>query len=219
MEQYGKKFEELNFKEKLEFIREYYLWYIVATLIGVFVLGSFLFSAFSPKETYPVNALVAGAINYDESVEEVDTFYKENFQTDLSLSILDFENFGELENAMLQKISIMVQTRDLDIFAMSSEVFEVYASQRGTLAALDEIPELAGLLEKYEDRLVTWDQKFTDTNELVDVEEHVYGIKVSNFPNIPCITMDDDLIITVTGVVDDMPNTIETLEHILEGSK
>ncbi len=219
MEQYGKKFQELTFKEKLEYIKEYYLWYIISIIIGVTVLGSLIITAFTPKEVFEVNALVAGGINYDHTEPEVDTYYKENFNTDLNLSILDWENLGELENAMIKKIAVMIQTRDLDILAVPKSAFEMYASQAGVLTPLDEIPELAGLLEEYDDRLVTWDKKFTDEYVLEDVEEQVYGIEVSNFPNIPCITLDDDFIITVTGVVDNMPSTAKTLEHLLEGSK
>ena len=219
MEQYGKNFKQLTFKEKLEYIKEYYLWYIVSTIIGVTVLSSIFISAFTPKEVFEVNALVAGGINYDHTEPEVDTYYKENFNTDLNLSILDWKNMGELENAMIQKIAVMIQTRELDILAVPKSAFEMYASQEGVLTPLDEIPELAGLLKEYEDRLVTWDKKFTDELVLADVEEQVYGIEVSNFPNIPCITIDDDFIITVTGVVDNMPNTIDTLKHLLEGSK
>ncbi len=222
MERYGKTFKELNFKEKVAHIWEYYRWYILSVIIGVVMLSSILVSVFTPQELHDVDILIAGKLNYDETQPEVVESYKEMFNADLGLSNMNWEaQMGQMEMAMLQKIPLLVRTNELDILGLEPTTFQSYTRQLGVdlLIPLETVPEFKELLEKYEDRLMSYNEKYNEDQQLEEVEEHIYGIRVSEFANIPCITANEEMIIGVTVNVKDINKTVKVLEYLLEGSK
>lgn len=218
MEKYGKSFKELTFKQKVSHIREYYGWYIVSAIIGIMVISSLFISIFTPQEVHDVDIVIAGKMNYDETQPQVVQSYKEMFNAELGLSIVDWENMGEMEMAMLQKIPLLVKTDELDVLGLDPTMFESYTRQLGAdlFVPLETVPEFKGLLEKYEDRLVTFNQEYNDNDELVETEEHVYGFRISKFANIPCITANDEFIIGVTTTVKNLDKTAQLLDYLLD---
>ncbi len=218
MEKYGKDFKELTFKQKVNHIWEYYRWYILSFIIGAVIISSLVISIFTPQEVHDVDIVLAGKMNYDETQPEVVKSYKEMFNADLGLSIVDWDNMGEMGMAMLQKIPLLVKTDELDVLGLEPMMFESYTRQLGAdmFVPLETIPEFSGLLEKYEDRLVTYNQKYNDDQELVEAEEHIYGIRISKFANIPCITANDEFIIGVTTTVKDLEKTAQLLDYLLD---
>ena len=222
MERYGKTFKELNFKEKVAHIWEYYRWYFLSVIIGVVMLSSILVSVFTPQELHDVDILIAGKLNYDETQPEVVESYKEMFNADLGLSNMNWEaQMGQMEMAMLQKIPLLVRTNELDILGLEPTTFQSYTRQLGVdlLIPLETVPEFKELLEKYEDRLMSYNEKYNEDQQLEEVEEHINGIRVSEFANIPCITANEEMIIGVTVNVKDINKTVKVLEYLLEGSK
>ena len=143
------------------------------------------------------------------------------FNDDLELSIVNWEQMGEMEMAMLQKIPLLIKTDELDVLGLDPTMFESYTRQLGTdiFVPLETVPEFKELLDKYEDRLMTYNQRYDDNEELVEADEHIYGIRVSEFANIPCITANGEFIIGVTTTVKDINKTVQVLEYLLEGSK
>lgn len=218
MEKYGKSFKELTFKQKVRHIWEYYGWYMISAIIGIMVISSLFISILTPQETHDVDIVIAGKMNYDESEIQVVQSYKEMFNADLGLSVVDWANMGEMEMAMLQKIPLLVRTDELDVLGLDPTMFESYTRQLGAdlFVPLETIPEFEGLLEKYKDRLVTYNQKYNDNDELVETDEHVYGIRISKFTNIPCITANDEFIIGVTTTVKNLEKTAQLLDYLLE---
>lgn len=218
MEKYGKDFKELTFKQKVSHIREYYGWYIVSVIIGIIVISSLVISIFTPQEIHDVDIVIAGKMNYDESESQVVQSYKEMFNADLGLSAVNWVNMGEMEMAMLQKIPLLVKTNELDVLGLDPTMFESYTRQLGAdlFVPLETIPEFKGLLEKYKDRLVTYNQKYNEKDELVEADEHVYGIRISKFANIPCITANDEFIIGVTTTVKNLEKTAQLLDYLLD---
>ena len=222
MERYGKTFKELNFKEKVAHIWEYYRWYILSVIIGVTMLSSILVTAFTPEELHDVDIVIAGKLNYDETQPQVVESYKEMFNADLGLSIVNWgEQMGQMEMTMLQKIPLLVRTNELDILGLEPITFQSYTRQLGVdlLLPLETLPEFKELLAKYEDRLMSYNEKYNEDQQLEEVEEHIYGIRVSKFANIPCITENEEIIIGVTVNVKDINKTVKVLEYLLEGSK
>ncbi len=222
MERYGKTFKELNFKEKVAHIWEYYRWYILSVIIGVTMLSSILVTAFTPEELHDVDIVIAGKLNYDETQPQVIESYKEMFNADLGLSIVNWgEQMGQMEMTMLQKIPLLVRTNELDILGLEPITFQSYTRQLGVdlLLPLETLPEFKELLAKYEDRLMSYNEKYNEDQQLEEVEEHIYGIRVSKFANIPCITENEEIIIGVTVNVKDINKTVKVLEYLLEGSK
>lgn len=131
MEKYGKGFKELTFKQKVNHIWEYYRWYILSFIIGAAVISSLVISIFTPQEVHDVDIVLAGKMNYDETQPEVVKSYKEMFNADLGLSIVDWDNMGEMGMAMLQKIPLLVKTDELDVLGLEPMMFESYTRQLG----------------------------------------------------------------------------------------
>ena len=222
MERYGKSFKELNFKEKVAHIWEYYRWYILSVIIGVAMLSSMLVSTLTPEAVHDVDIVIAGKLNYDETQPQVVESYKEMFNADLGLSIVNWgEQMGQMEMIMLQKIPLLVRTNELDILGLEPTTFQSYTRQLGVdlLLPLETVPEFKELLAKYKDRLMSYNEKYNEDQQLEEVEEHIYGIRVSKFANIPCITENEEIIIGVTVNVKDINKTVKVLEYLLEGSK
>lgn len=218
MEKYGKNFKELTFKQKVSHIREYYGWPIVSVIIGIIVIVSLGISIFTPEKVHDVDIVLAGKMSYDDSETEVIESYEELFNADLVLSSVNWESMSELEMVMIQKIPLLVQTNELDVLGLDPSMFENYTKQYGTdlFLPLEEIPEFKGLLEKYEDRLVTYNQRYNEDEALVETEEHILGIRISKFANIPCIRANDEFIIGVTTKVKNVEKTAQLLEYLLD---
>lgn len=222
MEKYGKRFKELTLKQKISHIWEYYGWMIISVMIGIVVISNLIISIFTPQKIYDVDVVIAGKMNYDETQPEVARTYEEMFNANLELSIVDWDNMGEMGMAMLQKIPLLVKTGELDVLGLEPSMFESYTRQLGgdLFVPLETIPEFEGLLEKYRDRLVTYHQKYNDNDELIETDEHVYGIRISKFTNIPCIKANDEFIIGVTTTVKDLEKTAQLLDYLLaEGNE
>ncbi len=219
MERYGKKFKELTFKEKVVHFKEYYLWYVVASIIGVCVIGSIIATSLTPSVTYDVDMFMLGQLDYDETEGALDAHFKEKFNTNLDFARANWNNPGEMETGLLQKVPVLLSIQQLDILAVEPIMFNTYASQEFTYLPLEEIPEMAPLLEKYSDRLVCWNQKYNDVGELIPGERHVYGIRVSSLPNITSLTMYNDYVLGITTTVKNIDKTVEFLTYILEGSE
>lgn len=218
MEKYGKRFKELTLKQKVSHIWEYYGWTIISVIIGIVVITSMCISIFTPEKVHDVDIVLAGKMSCDDSQTEVINSYEEQFNADLVLSPVNWDVMTELEMVMIQKIPLLVQTNELDVLGLDPSMFENYTKQYGTdlFVPLEEIPEFKRLLEKYEDRLVTYNQRYNENEELVETKDHILGIRISKFANIPCIRANDEFIIGVTTKVKNIEKTAQLLEYLLD---
>lgn len=226
MEKYGTSFKELSFRKKVEHIWEYYRWHIVAVIIGGGVIISLAVTILTPQKTYAVDIVVAGKLISDETQPQVLERFEKEFDTSLSIASIDWENMGQLEMVMMQKIPLLARTNQLDMLILSKEAYMSYLNQGGIdlFMPLDTVPELKGLIESKKDQLITSaDVELTEVDEngettvkKLEGEEHIYGIKVSALDNISCIELADEVVVGITTVVKDIPKTAKMLDYLVE---
>ncbi len=218
MERYGKSFKELDKKEKVKFIWEYYRWIILSVIIGIVVITQLVAAMLTPKEVNDVDILIAAKLGYDETQPQVVSEYKENFNTGLDLTAIDWENMNQMDMVMLEKIPLLVTAKELDVLGLSGEAFESYVRQLGPdmFIPLDTLPEFEDLLEKYKDRAVISGYELDEDEQLIRIDDHVYGIRSTKFKNIPCIVENEEVILGVTASVKDLEKTAQVLDYLLE---
>lgn len=218
MEQYGMKFEEMNTKQKIGHIWEYYRYHILATIIAVCVvigLGKSILFQDPPND---VDIMLAGQMHLDVNYSDVTAQFKEDYKTGLTLTNVNWEEDPQTASIIYQKIPLLISTEELDVIGIATDTFEGFAQIYGeeVFTPLEDIPELSGLLEKYKDHLYVCDKMVDENGDLVDTEPHVYGIKVDTFNNIPCIIASEEMVIGINSKAKDLEKSLSMLEYIIE---
>lgn len=218
MEQYGIKFEEMNKKQKVKHIWEYYRYHILSGIIGVIVLCSLGKTIFFPEPPNDVDIMFAGQIYVDSTSTLLAQEMKETYQTGIDFTNVNWEGDPEIAGVMLQKIPLLVTTDELDIMVIEDATFEKFAQnyRSDMFMPLEDVPELQDLLEKYKDSLYICDKVVDEEGELVDSEPHVYGIKTDTFSNLPCLIACEEMIVGLNPQAKDFEKTISMLKYILE---
>lgn len=217
MEKYGITFEEMNKKEKIKHIWEYYRWHILATIIAVVMIFSLGKTILFPEPPDEVDIVIAAQMYTSVDQESVIQKFKDEFKTGLDLTNVNWED-AQSSVVMLQKIPLMITTDEMDIFGASSAAYENFVQIYGEdmFTPLEDIPALNSLLEKYKDNLVTCDYVSDENGNKIATEEHVYGIRVDKLSNIPCIEANEEIIVGLTSKVKDLDKAIDMLKYILE---
>ncbi|WP_069998782.1 hypothetical protein [Cellulosilyticum sp. I15G10I2] len=225
MEKYGTPFKELSFKKKTQHIWEYYRWYIASVIIGIIILGSLVLTMFRPQKEFAVHVVIAGKVISDETQQQDIERFESEWDTNLSISSVNFESVGQLEMVMMQKIPLLVRTGELDILIVSKNTHMNYLNQGAVdmFLPLDTIEELKPLLEDKKDSLITsehievstTDDDYREKIEALKNEGHIYGIEVNALPGIPSLELTEELVIGITGTVKDLSKTIEVIEYLL----
>jgi len=218
MEQYGIRFEEMNKQQKIKHIWEYYRYHILATIIAICMICSLGKSILFPPPPNDVDIMLVGQMYLDDTSSQVADEFKETFQTGVDFSNVNWESDPEIASVMLQKIPLMVTTDELDIMAIATGTFERFSENYGAdmFMPLEDVPELEDLLEKYKDSLYICNQMMDDEGNLVETEPHIYGIKVTEFSNLPCIIAVEEMIVGLNPQAKDFEKSISMLKYILE---
>lgn len=217
MEKYGITFKEMNKKEKVKHIWEYYRWHILATVIAVVMIFSIGKTILFPEPPDEVDIVIAAQMYTNTDYNSVLQQFKEEFKTGLDLMNINWED-AESAFVMLQKIPLMITTDEMDIFGTSSDAYEDFVKIYGEdmFTPLEDIPALSDLLEKYKDNLITCDYVNDENGNKIATENHVYGIRVDKLSNIPCIDANEEIVIGLTSRVKDLDKAIVMLKYILE---
>lgn len=217
MEKYGITFKEMNKKEKVKHIWEYYRWHILATIIAVVMIFSLGKTILFPEPPDEVDIVIAAQMYTNTDYNSVLQQFKEEFKTGLDLMNINWED-AESAFVMLQKIPLMITTDEMDIFGTSSDAYEDFVKIYGEdmFTPLEDIPALSDLLEKYKDNLITCDYVNDENGNKIATENHVYGIRVDKLSNIPCIDANEEIVIGLTSRVKDLDKAIVMLKYILE---
>ncbi|MEG0579034.1 MAG: hypothetical protein RR490_03870, partial [Niameybacter sp.] len=168
------KFKAMNKKQKMEYIWEYYRFTILGTIVGVFLVGQIIILATKPKVNFDTHLIVTSKMVLDSTkMEEEEQFFQEQFNANLYYLPADWSTMDSSMIINDQLMMLKVQVREVDVFAMSQARYDKYMEIEGfdPFIALDEVPEMASLLEQYKDSLLT-------ATSLEDGKEHVYGIQV-----------------------------------------
>ena len=217
MEKYGITFKEMNKKEKVKHIWEYYRWHILATIIAVVMIFSLGKTILFPEPPDEVDIVIAAQMYTSIERESVIQKFKDEFKTGLDLTNVNWED-AQSSMVMVQKIPLMITTDEMDIFAASSDAYENFVQIYGEdmFTPLENIPALASLLEQYKDNLVTCDYVRDENGNKIATQEHIYGIRVDKLSNIPCIEANEEIIVGLTSKVKDLDKAIDMLKYILE---
>ncbi len=219
MEQYGMRFEEMNKKQKINHIWEYYRYHILAVIIGTVVIGSLAKTILFPEPPNAVDVMFAGQMYIDINANEIKEQMKEEFGAGIDFSNVNWEEDAEIASIMFQKIPLMITTDELDVMAIATAQYENFATIYGEdmFMPLEDIPELSDVLEKYQDSLYICDKTVDDEGNLIDAEPHVYGIKTDTFSSeLSCIVSSEEMIIGLNREPKDLDKAVSMLKYILE---
>ena len=219
MERYGTQFKDMDNKQKVKHIWEYYRYYILATIIGIAVVFSLGKTMFFPEPPNEVDIVMAGSMYIDPATEEeVRNKFKEEFKTGLDLNAINWDTDMQFAMVMNQKIPMLFSAKELDIVAIQTETYDRFAKIYGKdmFAPLEEIPELKDVLEQYKDSLYICDKKRDEEGNEIPTDEHVLGIKVNKFKNISSIIESEEMVIGMNPQAKDFEKTINMLKYILE---
>ncbi|MGL4345586.1 MAG: hypothetical protein ACRCTE_10335 [Cellulosilyticaceae bacterium] len=206
------KFQAMDRKQKIEYIWEYYRWHIVATLVAIFAVAEIFRIATLPKPDFKIHTVVAGQVALDPDQQEKDqaTFY-EMFGSDLQFIPVDWEAGGQATLSAEQLLNLKIQVRELDVMVLADARHKIFLQidRFDPFVKLDEIPELAPLLEKYQDQLVKG-------NSRIDGKEHVFGIKVREVNGLPGTVLGEEFVISLVEPPKDMETAIKVIEYLLQ---
>lgn len=172
-----KKFRELNFKEKLNFIWDYYKWWFLFAAIfisvGIYTVPNFIENH---KEAVLYAAFVNTQIENQESTDIMNDFVKEaNIDMEGKRIVLDTSLIINRDRADTfsmecnQKVLALFASDTLDVMICDDENFQFYA-QNGCFQSLEDIlPK--DVFEKYKPYMLTCNSKDCD-------ETIYYGIDV-----------------------------------------
>jgi len=203
-----KKLKDMTFKEKFEYIWQYYKIQIIIIAVVIIFLGSIINGILNP----PTPAYAGVAIyevylgeNFETEFERIMT---EALIEDPMLQKIYIHSFlsgddPSAQMAMVQKLMAMLATRELDLFIAENEVFERYISE-GMLAPLDRTGVTAP-----EELLV-----YGTTDE--DERLLAYGINLKNSAIFKDLGIKGEMLtIGVTVNTERLDNTIALLKAVL----
>lgn len=211
MESNKEKFKKMNTRQKIEYIWEYYRFIILGTIIGIFVVSQLIYLAVKPKPNFDTHLIVTAQMILDtEKVEEEEALFAEKFNADIyylpaNWSVVD-------SNTMVndQILTLKMQTKEADVFAMSQDRYErfVGVTQFDPFLALDEVPEMAPLLEQYKDQLLVG-------TSVEDNKEHVYGIKVDKVETLNGAQVIEPLVLSIMCVPNNIEKAVELMDFLI----
>lgn len=219
MERYGRTFKELSFKEKVEQFKEYYLWPMVGTIIGIVVVVHLVVTMLTPQRVYTVDMQLVGRLKIDEeTLNDVTQHFDEAYDASLIMTYLNWADPGEVGQIVMQKLPLQITAREVDILGLPEAAADSYLkeTQDDAILALDTVPEFAELIEEYKDQVYINGYEEVDTFEVVKGDQHVYGFKVNQIDNIPCVTLGEEFILSVTTTVKNIDETVEMMRYLLE---
>lgn len=206
------KFKNMTKKEKIQYIWEYYRWHIIGTIVTVLLVGSLVTTMLRPRPpAYPVDVAITGRISIlDEAAESLTETFNTELNAGLHLMPANWQSPNQSTMVTDQKMMLMIQVRELDLFIMSEEKYNTYMKIEDfdAFMALDTIPELKPVLDKYKDSLLTSTSKKTG-------KESVFGIKVKALDKLEGMEIGEDLVISLIDPPKDMNAAISVINYLL----
>ena len=206
------KFKAMNTKEKIGYIWEYYRLHIIGSILGIFILGQMIHFATTPKPDYDAHLIITAQMALDtEKVEEDENYFRETFNTDLYYLPANWSVMDQATVVNEQLLMVKISVREADVFAMSQARYDKYMAIEGfdPFMPLEEIPELADILEEYKDSLVMG-------KGVEDQKEHVYGIKIEKSNALSGAQVIEPLIISLIDTPKNMEKAIELVKYLIQ---
>jgi hypothetical protein len=144
-----KRIKDLPMKEKMENIRYYYKWHIIAGIFAVLAL-TLLIGSFLTREKYVFNISIVGYFDNSKK-EEVKNFQNEitnlvvpgsdkrtSALVDLYASKDNSGKYKDLEHSDIAKLSVKMAAKDVDILIINKDDFD-YFMKEDTFLKLDDL--------------------------------------------------------------------------------
>lgn len=217
MEQYGKCYKDMNRKEKIEHIWEYYRWNIFAVIVSILVGGSLLKTILFRTPPDALDIVVVNSMATNNKMTEVTEEYKEKFDVGLVLTNMDWNDY-EMVTIMHQKIPLLLTADEMDIIGVTDEEYKQLMRAYGEdmFLPLEEIEGLEDILEKHKDNLLISDYRVDEKGNKTETSKHVYGIKLDKLSHMPCIDKSLPIGLGITPQVKDLDKAVEMFKYIVE---
>lgn len=209
------KLSEMNFKQKLEYFKNYYLAKTLGIIAIVAILFSVFYSIFSKgKEEILYVAVIDGTL----AEEQTDTFmadFKEKIGFDEETqSIMIDDNFyfgNSMDYTYLQRFSTYCAVGQIDITVMPRSQFENYAANGFFSEVAEVLPtdlQVKLLNQMVEASLVD------ETGAVIEGSSKVYGIKISELPLYKGLSIDEDIILAFNVNSKHSETAVEFLRYL-----
>lgn len=221
MEKYGISFKEMNKKQKVKHIWEYYRYAILSGIIATGVIISLGKTVFFPAPENVVEAMVSGLVYADaEGQEELESL-SEEYRVGVQVVPVDFEGDNLGAGTIMQKITLMMSAHSLEILAIPEDIFDRFAKIHGEdmFMPLENEQELTSLLNTYQSQLYVCDKGLDKEGNELDTAPHVYGIKVSNLKGLPEVDQREELVVGLIAMPRDKEKTIELYKYLVSGEQ
>ncbi|MDR1687154.1 MAG: hypothetical protein LBS21_00900 [Clostridiales bacterium] len=130
------KLAEMNFKEKVDYIWEYYKYHIIITVVSVLFIYMLIDAlVLNPQKNVHVGVAIYGPYIFEETTNELTSYLTGNMQADWETSAVVITNFFvseddlQITNAMVQKFIAMLSVQEIDIFIGNELQFTQNARQ------------------------------------------------------------------------------------------
>ena len=183
------KLREMKFKEKIEYIWEYYKYHIIGVAIALAILGSLLNTfIFNPQPDVGLFiAWNAGFVD-QERLEDLSATLNEHMTFQTEGEVADVSRFftatddPQMSVAHIQRLVAMITAGAIDVFIVDSELFAEY-SYIGYIVPLDEVLSLVESINPDVHAIIMNEATFalySDHNEVVS--EQLMGIRLADSP-------------------------------------
>lgn len=209
------KFQEMNRKQKVEYIWEYYKLHIIFGTLGLIFVGSLLNTWFiNPPPKTAVHVVFMGTSISTDAAEVLEkelnplivTKEMGNKKVFVSTYYMSPAGTGQpqLDMATQTKFMANISANELDILVLDEAQFKELATTQQTFLPLDQILP--------EDMLVKLEDKFVRLKGEEDTEDQIYGIDVTDNEKVRSVAVGEGK--KIMGVLVNTVRKEETLKTL-----
>lgn len=222
------RFQEMGLKQKIQHIKEYYIWHIIATLVGIGFIASMLnLYIINPPAKPSVNVAVVGQyLNYDQ----IDLFKAEldgNFPQFISdvrrqkkeivvtpLYFGDEKSNAQSYAGAVQKTMAMVSAGEIDIMIGDETMMKSYARQHFFYNLKDFLGEQA--YKELEDRILMMQPRLSefDDEETADQGPQPLLINISSYKSLKGAVSGEEVYMAVVANTQRKENALAIFDYI-----
>lgn len=208
-----KKLKNMSFKDKLWYIKEYYLVHIIIILIIVSIMSSILINILKKDPIFNaffVNVVISEEERQDiledflkySELEKTNDFWNLDTSTQI---ILDEKVSDPVANQQyLLKLTAILSSKKLDVMITQKELVDYFLTIDGFASLNDILP--AEFLENNKENL------YSAKN--IDGVENIYAINVVNSPLFKKIGIKQDIYFTIAKNSENIETSLKFLEYI-----
>ena len=170
-------FKEMTYKKKLEYIWDYYKFFILGSIFIIYALSSTIYNHFTEKECLLKMIMVNGTIPYDGAIFADDFLLEKGFNPDTqeiivsSVGLTLSEKTYQQDYYTVQALIARLTSGDIDIMSAPPEIFKDYA-QEGYFLNLQTIFS--------EDELALYKEYLVYATDINTNENYPCGLDLSN---------------------------------------